>query len=241
MRAIARIALATCIISLVLAEAALAQGERKAQSKSGPKAAGVLAADRGKFQVLFDGQPVGEEEFSVSPSGSEWISRGSVEIKIPGGGSAQVDAELRTSADGTPRSYRWSSAGQKKASGTIQFEGTSAKMELKAEGGQPFVQEFQFETARVVVLDNNLYHQYGLLARLYDWNAKGTQTFAVLIPQDLTPGTVTVEWGGPQEIEGQKLELLKVRSADLELELYVGGGRLMRLFVPGAKVEVKRE
>ena len=31
----------------------------------------------------------------------------------------------------------------------------------------------------MVILDNNLYYQYAVLASLYDWNRKGTQTFAV--------------------------------------------------------------
>jgi hypothetical protein len=137
--------------------------------------------------------------------------------------------------------YQWSSEGQTKVAGVIKFGGNSATLEVRTNAAMPFTQEFQFESPRVVILDNNLYHHYALLARLFDWNAKGVQTFSVLIPQDLTPGTITVEWAGPQEVDGAKAELLRVRSADLEVELYVSGGRLIRLSVPTAKVDVKRE
>ncbi len=229
-----------CAAALVLAWSAAGQGGK---SKAAPATAtpGILAADKGKFRLLVDGQQVGTEEFSVAPSGNDWISRGSVEIKVPGAGTTQVSGELRLAADGHPLSYQFSSQGAKKTSGTIVFEGTSAKMELRAETGQPFTQEFQFESPQVVILDNNLYHHYGVLARLYDWNAKGVQTFSVLIPQDLTPGTVTVQWGGPQEFDGVKADLLRVRSADLEIELYVNAGRLVRVAVPVSKADIRRE
>lgn len=228
-------------ILLALPWSAAAQDDRGGKSNPAPAAPGVVTADRGKFRLLYDGQQVGTEEFAVTPSGSEWISRGSVEIKVPGGATTQVSGELRLAADGRPLEYQWSSQGPKKISGAIKFAAGSARMELRTEGSAPFTQEFQFDSPLVVILDNNLYHHYGLLARLYNWNTKGAQTFSVLIPQDLTPGTVTVEWGGPQELDGSKVELLRVKSADLEIELYVSDGRLVRLAVPTSKAEIRRE
>lgn len=225
---------------LALAWTAAGQSDRANKSKA-PATPGVVTPDRGKFRLFYDGQQVGVEEFSIAPSGNDWISRGNVEIKVPGAGSTQVSGELRLAANGRPLSYHWTSQGAKKTSGAIVFEGTSAKIELRTEGAQPFTQEFQFDSSQVVILDNNLYHHYALLARLYDWNAKGVQTFSVLIPQDLTPGTVTVQWGGPQEFDGIKAELLRVKSADLEIELYVSAERLVRVAVLVSKVDIRRE
>jgi hypothetical protein len=152
-----------------------------------------------------------------------------------------VTAELRLAATGNPVAYEFSTKGSRKASGAVRFSGRAATLELHAEGTQGYTQSFEFELPKIVVLDNNLYHHYAILARLYDWNAKGSQTFAVLIPQYPTPGTVTVEWGGPQQVGETKYEMLRVKSADLDLELYVANGRLERIVVPTAKVEVKRE
>jgi len=222
------------------AQAGRPDKNRKGESGTAP-AAGLLAEEKGKFRVLLDGKPTGTEEFQISPSGNQWIARGSTEVSLPGGGSAQVTGTLKLNADGAPVRYEWSAQGQKKASATVEFEGGIARMELRMEGSSPFTQEFRFDSPRVVVLDNNLYHHYAVLARLYDPNTKGTQTFPVLIPQDLTPGAITIESLGAQEIEGARLELLRVRSADLEIDLYLDGRRLVRLAVPSAKVEIVRE
>jgi hypothetical protein len=63
-----------------------------------------------------------------------------------------------------------------------------------------------------------------------------------LIPQDATPGMVTLEGLGSKTINGAALEGLRVRSADLEIEVYFDARRrLMRLEVPEAMVVVVRE
>jgi hypothetical protein len=214
-------------------------------AKTGKAPAGKsspFVADRGKLRITLDGQVVGTEDFEISPAGNDWHAKGKSEIKLPSGGAMIVSGQLKLAADGTPRRYEWSAQADKKASATVEFEGGSAKMALVLEGAQPFVQELSFGSPRVVILDNNLYHHYALLARLYDWEAKGPQTFSVLIPQDMTPGTITAESLGPQDLDGQVLELLRVRSADLEINLYLDSGhKLMRLVVPSSKVTVTRE
>ncbi len=235
------VAAAVCVMLLVLSWSAAGQNERENKKKAVPATTGVVSADRGKFRIFSDGQQVGTEEFSVTPSGADWISRGSLEIKTPGAGTAQVSGELRLAADGRPLGYKWTSEGEKKILGSIVFEGTKAEMEIRENNGEPFTQLFDFDSPQVVVLDNNFYHHYGLFARLYNWNAKGVQTFSVVIPQDLAAGKVTVEWAGPRDLDGIKAELLRVRSSDLEIELYVTEGKLVRMVVPESKAEIRRE
>jgi hypothetical protein len=110
------------------------------------------------------------------------------------------------------------------------------------QGARPFEQDLSFNAPVIAVLDNNLYHQYALLAKLYDWSKRGTQTFPVLIPQDLTPGTISVEATGPQTVDGKSYEGLRVTTADLEVLLLLDSNhRLMRLEVPSAKVSVIRQ
>jgi len=94
----------------------------------------------------------------------------------------------------------------------------------------------------IAVLDNNLYHQYAVLALVYDWSKRGTQNFPVIIPQELTPGTISVDWAGAVSAGGKSYEALKVVTADLEVTLLLDSShRLMRLEVPAAKVSVVRE
>lgn len=231
-----------------LVSAVTERPQSKGKAKSAPVAVTVLAEDKGHYRILLDGQTVGSEVFQISPAGSdakggqEWMARGATEIRVPNGAPMQVSGKLRLAADGAPLHYEWSAQSSKKASATIDFQGGTAKMSLQLQGAKPFIQELSFGTPRVVILDNNLYHHYAILSRLYDWNKKGAQTFPVLVPQDMTPGSIIVESLGPQTVEGTPLELLRVRTADLEVNLYLDASRrVVRLAVPSSKAEIRRE
>ena len=70
----------------------------------------------------------------------------------------------------------------------------------------PLRKDFTFTSPLIAVLDNNLYYQFGVLARLYDWKAGGKQTFPVVIPQDMVPGSISVESLGQQQAGNGKYE-----------------------------------
>jgi hypothetical protein len=199
-----------------------------------------LAADKGTFKILVSGQQIGKEEFTIAPNGSDWTAHGSTELQSPKG-NTHVTGALVVHADGVPVRYEWSTQGAKKASATIGFTGVTATVELHLEGAKPFTQQFTFAAPLVVVLDDNLYHQYTFLARLYDWDKKGEQTFAVLVPQEMTPGTVTVDSMGEQLVNGQKVQELRVRTEDNEIDLFLDGPKLVRLVAPAANAEIIRE
>jgi hypothetical protein len=110
------------------------------------------------------------------------------------------------------------------------------------QGARPFEQDMSFGSPLIAVLDNNLYYQYAVLARVYDWSKGGTQNLPVLVPQELTPGSVAVESAGSLSAGGKTYDGLRVASSDLEVLLYLDGRRrLMRLEVPSAKVAVVRD
>jgi hypothetical protein len=203
--------------------------------------ASVFGPDKGKFRILVNGQQTGTEEFALSASGSNWIARGNAELQTPQG-VAKVTGTLELRPDGVPVRYEWSMQGAKKASSTIVFNGATATVELRLEGARPFTQQFTFTSERVVVVDDNMYDQYAILARLYDWDKKGAQTFSVIVPQEMTPGSVTVESLGKQDSgNGAKLEELRVKTEDLEIDLFLDGQRLVRLVSPSANAEIIRE
>lgn len=203
--------------------------------------ASVLVPDKGKFRILVDGKPAGKEEFEISQSGGEWVAHGSADVEAKEAGATHVTATLRLKADGTPVHYEWSTEGRKKAAASVDFANGTATINLRLESAKPFTQQFFFNTPRVVILDNNLFHQYAILARLYDWEKKGPQTFSVLVPQAMTPGTVTVEYGGPTAVGDAKFELLHVRTEDIEMDLYLDNLKLMRIVSPTANAEAIRE
>jgi hypothetical protein len=208
-----------------------------------PKAAGPpspFSAEKGKFRILVNGQQAGKEDFEIQPSGENWIAQGTTELQSPQG-STRVKGTLELHPDGSPVRYEWSTQGAKKAGATIVFNGATANVELRLEGSRPFTQQFTFNSPRIAVLDNNLYYQYAILARLYDWEKKGAQTFSVLVPQEMVPGTITVESLGKQDVAGAKLEELRVKTEDLEIDLYLEGQRLVRIVSPAANAEILRE
>jgi hypothetical protein len=202
----------------------------------------VLAPDKGKFRIVLEGQVVGNEEFEISASGETWIARGSTTAHAPGGGDIKATGQLKLAADGTPIHYDWTAQTQKKGSGAVDFANGTAKSAIDLGGKVPFQQDFTFPSPRIAILDNNLYYQYAVLAQLYDWKAGGKQEFPVLIPQDMTPGSISVESLGPQQVESVRYETLRVSSTDLEILLYLDASRrLMRVDVPSSKAKIERE
>jgi hypothetical protein len=203
---------------------------------------GVFAPDKGKFTIQLDGQTVGHEEFEIAPSAGAWTASGTTDLKAPDSAPTRVTGSLTLQPDGAPVSYQWSSHAEKTNGAIIQFANGVAKITLQMQGARPFEQSLTFNTPLIAVLDNNLYYQYGVLARVYDWSRRGVQNLPVLIPQELTPGSVTVESTGSVNSNGKSYEGLRVSTSDLEVLLFLDSNhRLMRLEVPAAKVAVARD
>jgi len=219
----------------ILAGAALSLAAQKNSS-------GVFAQDKGKLTIKLDGQTVGHEDFEIAPSGAGWRAKGTADIKPPEGAASKISGTLTLEPNGAPISYEWTAQAEKTNGARILFANGVAKITLEMQGARPFEQTLSFNTPLVAVLDNNLYHQYAVLARVYDWSKRGAQTFPVLIPQELTPGTITVESTGAASADGKSYEGLKVTTSDLEILLLLDNNhRLMRLEVPAAKVSVIRD
>src|SRR6266403_981398 len=226
-----------------VAAAALAMLACAALTLAAQKNSSTLSAqDKGKLTIKLDGQTVGHEDFEIAPAGAGCRAKGPADIKPPQGAASKISGTLTLQSDGAPISYEWSAQAEKTNGAHIIFANGVAKITLEMQGAHPFEQTLSFNTPLVAVLDNNLYHQYAVLARVYDWSKKGAQSFPVLIPQELTPGTITVESTGSASADGKSYEGLKVTTSDLEILLLLDNShRLMRLEVPAAKVSVIRE
>jgi hypothetical protein len=213
-----------------------------AQAQKKDAAGGIFQADKGKFSLLLEGKQIGHEDFEIAPAAAGWLARGTTTIKSEKGEETKVSGNLTLQSDGTPLAYNWTTQTDKTNGAKILFANGIAKITLEMEGARPFEQDLSFGSPLVAVLDNNLYHQYAVLARLYDWSKRGAQQLPVLIPQDLTPGTITLESTGSASSGGKSYEGLRVTTSDLEILLLLDAShKLMRLEVPSAKVAVVRE
>ena len=206
------------------------------------KKTALFAPDKGKFTIQLDGQTVGHEEFEIAPAGGGWAAQGTTDLKTADTPATRVTGALTLQPDGAPISYEWTSQSEKTNGARILFANGIAKITLQMQGARPFEQDLTFNTPLIAVLDNNLYYQYEVLARIYDWSKQGTQTLPVLIPQDLTPGSVNVDATGSVTAKGKSYDGLRVTTSDLEVQLFLDSShRLMRLEVPAAKVAVFRD
>lgn len=202
----------------------------------------ALSAQKGKFRDTVAGKEVGSEDFEISGSAGGWLARGNATVKSANGPETRITSRLQLTAAGAPVHYEWTTVtGSKKSSASVDFTGGTATIHLQVNGSQPYTQQFFFKSPNVVILDDNLYYQYAILAGLYDWSAKGVQTFSVLIPQELTPGTITAEALDPENSGGKNFNRLRVRSQDLEIILYLEGNRLEKIAVPSSNAEIIRQ
>jgi hypothetical protein len=220
--------------------AGLTLADQKKAATSLPSS--VFAHDKGKFTIQLNGQTVGHEDFEIAPAAGGWLARGTTDLKPPDSTATRVTGTLTLQPDGTPIKYEWLSQAEKTNGAHILFANGVAKITLEMQGARPFEQDMNFGSPLIAVLDNNLYYQYAVLARVYDWSKLGTQSLPVLIPQELTPGSITVESAGPLTAGGKPYDALRVSTSDLEVLLYLDANhRLMRLEVPSAKVSVARD
>ena len=202
----------------------------------------IFAPDKGRLRITINGQRVGSEDFEISQTPGAWTEHSSMTAHAPGGAEIKATGQLKLSADGAPIRYDWSAEAQKKATGSVDFVSGTAKCSADLGAASPLRKDFVFTSPRIAVLDNNLYYQFGVLARLYDWKAGGKQTFPVLIPQDMVPGTISVESIDRQQGGNAKYEAMRVSSPDLEIMIYVDENhRMMRLEVPSSNVIIERE
>jgi hypothetical protein len=207
-----------------------------------PDSSQGISAQKGKFHDTVNGKEVGSEDFEIASAEGGWVARGNATVHSAQGHETRITSQLQLRADGAPVHYEWSTVtGSKTANASVDFDNGTATVHVQANGGHPFTQQFFFKTPIIVVLDDNLYHQYAILADLYDWSKKGQQTFSVLIPQEMMPGTVTAEALDPDNSTGKTLNRLRVRSQDLEITLYLDGSRLVRVSVPSANAEIVRQ
>jgi hypothetical protein len=202
----------------------------KWSSQAETKASGVVEFADGTAKTgILIGAPITITQAVVGGPAPQEVTANST-ANLAAGNNVQVDAggaqELVTVTAVSPTSF------------TAVFRNNhSANVQVI----RPFEQDFIFSSPLVAVLDNNLYSQYALLAQLYDWDAKGQQTIPVLIPQDMTPGAITVESQGRKTIEGSEFETLRVNTADVEiLAYYDSRHRLMRVEVPAVTVAIVR-
>ncbi len=194
--------------------------------------------DRGVFHISANGQEIGVERFEIAPT-REGALQATAELQITqeGVGRLTETATLLLRRGIEPISYERVQKSPKRGIASLTFGPDKVSAHYKTTQGG--VQDMEFYVPKdVVVLDTNFFHHYTFLVRQYDFVKGGRQHMSVLVPQEASPGMVNVEYLG----QDQSLRKLVARTDELEIHIWADdAGRIMKIQVPAAKVEVIRE
>ncbi len=232
--------LAITLLSMAAMLAAQGQAPKAAPASRQPSPEQVTegaARDRGTFHILSNGREIGTESFEIGPASDGVRATAVLQISVEGTGRMSETATLLLRRGNEPATYERLQKSPKRASATVSFGPTKANAQYKMP--EEGTRDMEFVVPKnVVVLDTNFFHHYTFLVGQYDFLKGGAQQFQVLIPQEASPGVVRLEFIGAD----QSWRKLVARTDELEIEIWADdSGRVMKLAVPAAKVEVVRK
>lgn len=165
--------------------------------------------DRGTFQVLVGGRPVGTEEFSIQETGAgentEIIATGRVSLRLPTG-TLDLAPRLRTTGfQAQPVSYQVDIGGSspQKIVGTLGNGRFSARI-VTGSGEQ--LREYVAASGGVVLDEGVAHHYYFLARRVRDGRVP------ILIPRENRQVMATVTSRGEERVEvaGRAVQLFHI-------------------------------
>jgi len=215
-----------------------------------PNQPGAVASldDRGTFAISLNGRPIGAEKFTIraAPSGIE--ATGDIQLKVPrqgGNTSLKCTTQLLLNSRLEPQNYSAGQSGSPDITVAVDFRQSPAASKLRV-SGQPDDERTFALPKDVVILDDNVIHQYQLLLDRFAMEPDKRQTFAAYIPQEATPGTVILERVGNEEISlpgGKRVLTHFVMTAELaRVELWADEqNHLQRFYNPSQNIEAVRK
>ena len=221
-----------------------------AQNKKSGSAAPLLYSgnESGTFRIYFGGAEIGQEKFQITESGSSVKASAETRLTIEREKekvSFLIRPVLEFSRFFEPVSYEiGQESGPNKTKARITFKG--AKSDAVYESGKE-TDARQIDLQKdVLVLDDNVFHQYIILARRYDFAKGGVQEFSAFVPQQFIAGGVSISDKGIEAVQvlnqNLKLQHLLVDTGELQISLWLDDRHnLRKLAVPKSGVEVVRE
>lgn len=206
--------------------------------------AGALSAadrpEKGRLRILHQGRQIGSERYEVVTTVTEVQTRSELELTVDNT-TVRQSSSLLLNPDLTPRRYELKVEQPEASWRRIDFSGTAATAHYPLGEGKEDEQVFEFGTSRVAIL--GLYHDFALLAQLYDSAKGGVQSIRVFVPWSLQPGEALLELKGVEKktIGGreQSVRQFLITTEDSQVLLWVTeGGQFVKLMAPLEGVEV---
>lgn len=205
--------------------------------------------DHGTFLISLAGRPLGTENFSIKASGNTLVAQADIRIKSPEGkASVEVETFPKLVLDSLlrPQTYSWRLKGPQSYELSVDFTTSPARSTLRVKGKKgEDLRTFKL-APDVVILDNNVIHDYELLLDRYSLSKERKQTFSGYIPQEAVPGLLTVEDVGPENfrVHGSRttLEHYVLTTDNARLDLWADKHyRLQRLYDASKAMEALRK
>jgi len=219
------------------------------RAQSQQTAAAANLDERGAYTISLHGRPIGTEKFSIR--------------SVPEGIEASADIQLRVSQQGRnialksntqllmnsrfePQTYSVRQSGSPDFNLLVDFRSSPATSKLHASGQAEDDTRTIVLSKDVAILDDNVIHHYQILVDRFALKPEKRQTFAAYIPQEATPGTLTLEQLGKEEINlpGGKRTLthLVMKTELVQIHLWLDDeNRLQRLYNPSQEIEAIRK
>ena len=225
--------------------------------------------EHGQFNILFSGETIGYENFSITGQPATYKSSSFTELTINKENPRTLESSDQEIEQPTPPSTSNTSVTyfiNTELQFNEHFEPTSYKVTQEVGASQKrarvmflpdrsyityFSNDAQLDKKRielkkdVMILDDNVFHHYLILAKRYNFSEGGIQKFLGFIPQQFIAGGISISDQGIENIEinnkNHDLQHLLVNVGDLEVNLWIDLNRkLKKLSLPKSEIEVIR-
>jgi hypothetical protein len=203
------------------------------------------APDSGMFLIMSSQKRVGTEKFRISNTANGTEVTGEIEVNMPGSPKVTETCLLKLDSKNYPISYARQQVAPKKGTIAVLFDPSETKVTASTDAGTED-RLFLLPADHLAVLDTNFFHQYALLLRLYDATQGGPQHFNVFVPQEATPGTISLELQGKESLQvgktARELNHYQAITDEIKIDIWATPqGEIYRMTIPQANVEVVRQ
>lgn len=224
------------ILLIVVAMVALARPSLAQQNST---------AESGVFVILSGQKRVGSEKFKITSTANGTEAVGEIEVNMPGSPKVSETCVLKLDSKLYPVSYDRQQKAPKRGSISTQFGAPASKLVSSTDAGKE-ERLFLFPADHFAVLDTNFFHHYSLLLRQYDVERGGAQHFNVFVPQEATPGTISLELQGKETLQlgkaARELNHFQAVTDEVKLDIWATSqGEIYRMAIPQANVEIMRQ
>jgi hypothetical protein len=203
--------------------------------------------EEARFDIYVAGKEIGREKFAVLVSADSASSSSILNFRDPGKKNQKVHIETQLEMDQgfLPRAYNLK----------LDVDGQKGAMDGKFVPGQAMFEYVGTGSPqkrgllvgdRYTLLDSNVFHHFIFVARLFDLSSrKDSQSFEVVVPQEMDHGTLRIRELSMEKIEaqGKKRDLHRLRadSGQLQIDLWIDDHNILyKIAIPNKKIEVIR-